>query len=457
MTTKYQPNAANQYAKIAHGTEVVEPEYDPQGNCPSLCSRPAKWLRIDDTALAVEQLLHDATRKLTQAPPSEPSGYAQRGALSVSRLTSVARLSWDADIHLMSVTTQGSPQSSPHSPSEEPGTAGASARGATGSVASRQASGLPHIAPHNAIDEAPSRTTTTRFVYDALHRRVGRVKDDGEVTVFVYEGWNVIAEKTVCRALTGGGENMKIETRYTWGEDLSGTLQGAGGIGGLLRSTIVEASTNGTRSRAERDSQSQAAHEGGERRGAARSNTAHEHTFSYDSNGNVILLTDGLGRETGRYAYDAFGKTLTATGPAAKLNRYRFSTKPVEEGSGLCYYGYRYYDPVTGRWPSRDPIGELGGVNVYVSMNNEAVNHNDLLGQVICGSLIELGMRLYRAIAQCNSCSLELNCTHCCSLRRDLDIIVASGGLLCDGVESLYAGAASRGVFGVIDGVLSWD
>ena len=81
-------------------------------------------------------------------------------------------------------------------------------------------------------------------------------------------------------------------TRHTWGEDLSGSLQGAGGIGGLLRSTIVEASTNGTRSRAERDSQSQAAHEGGERRGAARSNTAHEHTFSYDSNGNVILLTD---------------------------------------------------------------------------------------------------------------------------------------------------------------------
>jgi len=42
MSTKFQPNGANQYAKIAHGTEVVEPEYDPQGN-----------------------LLHDATRKYT--------------------------------------------------------------------------------------------------------------------------------------------------------------------------------------------------------------------------------------------------------------------------------------------------------------------------------------------------------------------------------------------------------
>jgi RHS repeat-associated protein len=29
-----------------------------------------------------------------------------------------------------------------------------------------------------------------------------------------------------------------------------------------------------------------------------------------------------------------------------------------ETASGMFYYGFRYYDPVTGRWPSRDPIGE---------------------------------------------------------------------------------------------------
>lgn len=35
-------------------------------------------------------------------------------------------------------------------------------------------------------------------------------------------------------------------------------------------------------------------------------------------------------------------------------------------------YGYRYYDPVTGRWPSRDPIGEQGGVNLYGFVGNDA-------------------------------------------------------------------------------------
>jgi len=268
MTTKYQPNGANQYAKIAHGTEVVEPEYDPQGN-----------------------LLHDATRQYT----------------------------WDADIHLTAVSTQ----------TGQPGTKNPEQR--------------------------------TEFKYDPLHRRIARVKDSGEVTLYVYEGWNVVQETTRTSAVAGGvdpgakesakepqlskapkapqlaPENFKLETRHVWGEDLSGSLQGAGGIGGLLRSTIVEAKPNGTRQ------------------------TEHEHTFSYDSNGNIILLTGSQAQETARYSYDAFGQTLTATGPAAQINRYRFSTKPVEEESGLVYYGYRWYDPVTGRWPSRDPIGEKGG------------------------------------------------------------------------------------------------
>jgi hypothetical protein len=44
-------------------------------------------------------------------------------------------------------------------------------------------------------------------------------------------------------------------------------------------------------------------------------------------------------------------------------------------------YGYRYYDPATGRWPSRDPIGERGGLNLYGFVGNDGVNQWDLLGQ----------------------------------------------------------------------------
>ena len=49
----------------------------------------------------------------------------------------------------------------------------------------------------------------------------------------------------------------------------------------------------------------------------------------------------------------------------------------------MAYYGYRYYDPQTGKWPSRDPIEEEGGVNLYEFVGNDGVNKWDYLGQLI--------------------------------------------------------------------------
>ena len=46
----------------------------------------------------------------------------------------------------------------------------------------------------------------------------------------------------------------------------------------------------------------------------------------------------------------------------------------------VAYYGYRYYDPLTGRWPSRDPIEEDGGVNLYGFVGNDGANKFDELG-----------------------------------------------------------------------------
>jgi RHS repeat-associated protein len=48
--------------------------------------------------------------------------------------------------------------------------------------------------------------------------------------------------------------------------------------------------------------------------------------------------------------------------------------------TGVTDYLYRYYDPVTGRWPSRDPIGENGGINLYGFVGNDGLNKWDILG-----------------------------------------------------------------------------
>jgi RHS repeat-associated protein len=37
----------------------------------------------------------------------------------------------------------------------------------------------------------------------------------------------------------------------------------------------------------------------------------------------------------------------------------------MERVTGLYYYGYRYLDPVAGKWIGRDPIEESGGGILY--------------------------------------------------------------------------------------------
>jgi len=53
----------------------------------------------------------------------------------------------------------------------------------------------------------------------------------------------------------------------------------------------------------------------------------------------------------------------------------------------VSYYGYRWYDPFTGRWPSRDPIEERGGVNLYGFVRNNGVKKWDYLGKLDLGAI----------------------------------------------------------------------
>jgi RHS repeat-associated protein len=54
--------------------------------------------------------------------------------------------------------------------------------------------------------------------------------------------------------------------------------------------------------------------------------------------------------------------------------------RPNGKMNHVTDYGYRYYDPLTGRWPSRDPIGESGGANMHGFVGNDGVNRMDNLG-----------------------------------------------------------------------------
>ena len=147
--------------------------------------------------------------------------------------------------------------------------------------------------------------------------------------------------------------NNTLVRSYVWGLDLSGTMDGAGGVGGLLWVTLHTAS--------------------GPAAGA--------HFAAYDGNGNVVaLLSATSGTDTARYEYGPFGEPIRLTGPAAALNPFRFSTKRTCNTTDLVLYEYRVYSPSLGRWLSRDPIEEMGMFNLYGAVLNDSVGKTDLYG-----------------------------------------------------------------------------
>jgi len=99
--------------------------------------------------------------------------------------------------------------------------------------------------------------------------------------------------------------------------------------------------------------------------------------YLYDGKGNVTALIDSAQTVAASYSYDPFG-VPTASGSVNQP--YRFSTKPYDDNTGLIYYGYRFYKPDIGRWMSRDPQMEKGGVNLYGFVGNDPVNRVDPLG-----------------------------------------------------------------------------
>ena len=66
--------------------------------------------------------------------------------------------------------------------------------------------------------------------------------------------------------------------------------------------------------------------------------------------------------------------------PRSRSVRPLKPSKMAENAVNVADYLYRYYDPLTGRWPSRDPIEERGGLNLYGFVGNSAMNAIDVLG-----------------------------------------------------------------------------
>jgi RHS repeat-associated protein len=203
--------------------------------------------------------------------------------------------------------------------------------------------------------------TLAEYVYDHIGRRIAKIAtaespQGEERRIYFYDGWNLVGEYAFVEIPDPEDSeetiwSWELDFSYTWGLDLSQSLQGAGGVGGLLAVEKHLGADTG------------------------------EYYPTYDGNGNVSEYLHSSGAQVAHYQYDPFGNQLSlSSGTLKDLFQHRFSTKYHDAESGFYYYGYRYFDPVTGRWPSRDPIGERGGVNLYGFVANDGLTKVDRLG-----------------------------------------------------------------------------
>ena len=100
------------------------------------------------------------------------------------------------------------------------------------------------------------------------------------------------------------------------------------------------------------------------------------YTLTYDANGNRTEYVSANGNVVAQYQYSAFGEIISQSGESFT---HRFSTKPYCPTTGLIEYQFRKYDPALGRWLSRDPIEEAGGINLYAFCGNSIMGV-DVLG-----------------------------------------------------------------------------
>ncbi len=135
-----------------------------------------------------------------------------------------------------------------------------------------------------------------------------------------------------------------------------------------------------------------------------------DYSYLYDGKGNVISVIDSSQSPVAGYRYDAFGKLMAESGTLDQP--FMFSTKRYDAGTGLSYYGYRYYSAAIGRWITRDPIGEAGGINLYGFVQNDPVNAVDPEGLFVLPIMLTPGAAL--SLGQNSECHVDIPCLSNC-------------------------------------------
>jgi RHS repeat-associated protein len=112
-----------------------------------------------------------------------------------------------------------------------------------------------------------------------------------------------------------------------------------------------------------------------------RSDSTGSYSPITDALGSVLALANSSGTIVTQYGYDPFGGTTSSGASNTNSSQY---TGRENDSNGLYYYRARYYSPSLHRFVSQDPIGLVGGANLYAYAGNSPNNLRDPSGKSPC-------------------------------------------------------------------------
>ena len=286
------------------------------GNSPVLVSQLGRWVRSGNTGNHAVKLVDANGNDLAGGSATVVTAGATAGAFAYASLANPITLSANTTYILVSQEVSGGDQWYDYN----------------GALTTTGAASIISTAHANNGSTYYAVTAGGSYGYGPVNLKY----TDNSWTLtnevhYVYDGRLVIQERNA--------SNLPQVT-YTRGTDLSETLEGAGGIGGLLARTDNNLLTAS-------DPQANA-------------------YYHSDGNGNVTALINTNGTVVARYSYDPYGNILSMSGSLAEANLYRFSSKEIHVNSSLIYYLYRYYSPNLQRWINRDPLGDIGSLSLLL-------------------------------------------------------------------------------------------
>ncbi len=175
----------------------------------------------------------------------------------------------------------------------------------------------------NQLISAATPSHTISYEYDAVGKRISKTVD-GQKTVYVYDGPQVIAE------LNDSGTLLR---KYVYGPKIDEPV------------VMVSGSD--------------------------------KYFYLSDALGSITALADKAGNVVEQYEYDIFG---TPSQISTVDNPYYFTARRYDENAELYYLRNRYYYPSLGRFLQIDPLGYIDGMNNYAYCNNNSVNWYDPYG-----------------------------------------------------------------------------